>query len=33
MDTCVNGRKITGGPAKETAEAAIKAAREFISNI
>ena len=33
MDTCVNGRRITGGPAKETAEAAIKAARGFISNI
>ena len=33
MDTCVNGRKITGGPAKETAEAAIKAARGFISDI
>ncbi len=30
METCVNDRKITGGPAKETVEKAIAAAREFL---
>ena len=32
METCVNDRKITGGPAKETVEKAIKNAREFLEN-
>ncbi len=30
MDTCVNDRNIIGGPAKETVEKAIKAAKEFL---
>ncbi len=31
MTTCVNDRKIVGGPAKETVEKAIKAAREYLA--
>lgn len=30
METCVNDRKVIGGPAKEIVESAIKAAKEFI---
>ena len=33
METCVNDRKIIGGPARETTENAIKAANEFIESI
>lgn len=33
METCVNGRTVIGGPAKETAENAIKAAEEYLKNI
>ncbi len=32
METCVNDRKLVGGPAKETVEKAIKKAREFLGN-
>ncbi len=32
METCVNGRKIIGGPAKETVSRAILSAREFIAD-
>ena len=32
METCVNDRKLIGGPAKETVEKAIKKAREFLEN-
>ncbi|MDY3929130.1 MAG: argininosuccinate lyase [Clostridia bacterium] len=32
-ETCVNGRKIPGGPAKETVERAIKKAEEFIKTL
>lgn len=32
MNTCVNGRKTIGGPAKETVEAAIADAKKFISS-
>lgn len=31
METCVNDRKVIGGPAKEVVESAIKAAKEFIN--
>ncbi|MDD6484909.1 MAG: argininosuccinate lyase [Clostridiales bacterium] len=31
METCVNDRKIIGGPAKETVQRAIDAAKEYIS--
>ena len=33
METCVNDRKVTGGPAKETVLNAIKVSEEFISGI
>ncbi len=33
METCVNDRKITGGPAKETVEKAISDARGFLKNL
>ncbi len=33
MESCVNERKITGGPAKETVEKAIKKAQEFIKTL
>jgi len=33
METCVNGRTIIGGPAKETVEVAIKVADEYIKNM
>ncbi len=32
METCVNDRKLIGGPAKETVEKAINKAREFLEN-
>jgi len=32
METCVNERKITGGPAKETVQRAIKISKEFLDN-
>lgn len=33
METCVNDRKVIGGPAKETVEKAIKIAQNYIKNI
>ncbi len=33
MESCVNERKLTGGPAKKTVESAIRAAREFINSL
>ena len=33
METCVNGRTVIGGPAKETVEKAIDIAEDFISNM
>lgn len=33
METCVNDRKLIGGPAKATVEKAIQTAREFINEI
>lgn len=33
METCVNGRKLIGGPAAETVTAAIKKAREYIKSL
>ena len=33
METCVNGRTVIGGPAKETVEKAIKIADEYIKNM
>ncbi|MEE0944446.1 MAG: argininosuccinate lyase [Clostridia bacterium] len=33
MQTCVNDRKIIGGPAEETVKAAIKAGREFVNSL
>ncbi len=33
METCVNDRKIVGGPAKETVERAIKIAQKYIDSI
>ncbi len=32
METCVNDRRLIGGPAKETVEKAINKAREFLEN-
>lgn len=32
LDTCVNGRKVTGGPARESVEAQLKVLDEFISS-
>ncbi|MBR0470233.1 MAG: argininosuccinate lyase, partial [Clostridia bacterium] len=31
METCVNDRKVIGGPAKEVVEKAIRKAKEFIN--
>ena len=33
METCVNDRNVIGGPAKETVEKAIAAAREFLQTV
>lgn len=33
METCVNDRKLIGGPAKETVEKAIKAAQEYLKKL
>ena len=33
METCVNGRTVIGGPAKETVEKAIKVASDYIKNM
>jgi len=33
METCVNDRKLVGGPAKETVEKAIKAAQEYLKTL
>ena len=33
LETCVNDRKVPGGPAREAVEAAIISAKEFLSNI
>lgn len=33
METCVNDRKLTGGPAKETVEKAIKIAEEYLKSL
>ncbi len=32
METCVNDRKVIGGPAKETVEKAIRVAKEYLEN-
>ena len=33
METCVNDRKLVGGPAKETVEKAIKSAQEYLKKL
>jgi len=33
METCVNDRKLVGGPAKATVEKAIKAAQEYLKKL
>lgn len=33
METCVNGRTVIGGPAKETTEKAIRIAKEYLENL
>lgn len=33
METCVNDRKLTGGPAKETVEKAIKSAEKYLKSL
>ena len=33
LDTCVNGRKVTGGPARESVEAQLKVLDEFILSV